>query len=91
MQSKQLIQACIYEHIPKPNEWKDERQIFFRAFWFFPQCIKAFRHCYLVFSIDGTFLLGKYRGTLLIAISCDVDNTLVLLAFALVEKQNKDI
>jgi hypothetical protein len=25
-----------YEYIPKPNEWKDEKQIFFRAFRFFP-------------------------------------------------------
>jgi hypothetical protein len=25
-----------YEYIPKPNEWKDGRQIFFCAFWFFP-------------------------------------------------------
>ena len=41
-------------------------------------------------SIDGTFLLGKYMGTLLVAISCDVDNTLVPLAFALVKRENKD-
>ena len=41
-------------------------------------------------SIDGTFLLGKYMGTLLVAISCDVDNALVPLAFALVERDNKD-
>ena len=42
------------------------------------------------FSIDGTFLLGKYMGTLLIAIGCDANNALVPLAFALVEKENKD-
>ena len=50
----------------------------------------AFRHCRPVFSIDGTFLLGKYQGTLLIAISIDANNKLVPLAFALVEKENKD-
>ena len=79
-----------YEYIPKPNEWKDGRQIFFRAFWCFPQCVEAFRHCRPVLSIDGTFLLGKYMGTLLVAISCDADNALVPLAFALVERENKD-
>ena len=42
------------------------------------------------FSIDGTFLLGKYMDTLLIAIGCDSNNALVPLAFALVEKENKD-
>ena len=36
------------------------------------------------------FLNGKYQGTLLIAISCDVNNKLVPLAFALVEKENND-
>jgi transposase-like protein len=43
-----------------------------------------------VLSIDGTFLLGKYKGTLLVAISCDADNALVVLAFALVERENRD-
>ena len=79
-----------YEYIQKPNAQKDERQIFFRAFWCFPQCVEAFRHCHPVFSIDGTFLIGKYQGTLLIAISCDANNKLVFLAFALVEKENND-
>jgi hypothetical protein len=58
-----------YEYIPRPDAWKDVRQIFFRAFWCFPQCVETFRHCRPVFSIDGIFLIGKYRGTLLIAIS----------------------
>jgi hypothetical protein len=79
-----------YEYIPKPNAWIDGRQIFFRAFWCFPQCVDAFRHCRPVFSIDDTFLLGKYQGTLLIAISVDANNKLVPLAFTLVEKENKD-
>ena len=52
--------------------------------------MEAFRHCRPVFSIDGTFLLGKYMGTLLIVIACDANNTLVPLAFALVERENKD-
>jgi hypothetical protein len=70
-----------YEYIPKPNAWIDGRQIFFHAFWCFPQCVDAFRHCRPVFSIDGTFLLGKYQGTLLIAISVDANNKLVPLAY----------
>jgi hypothetical protein len=79
-----------YEYIPKPNEWRNDKEIFFRAFWCFSQCIEAFRHCRPVLSIDGTFLLGKYKGTLLVAISCDADNALVPLAFALVERENID-
>ena len=79
-----------YEYIPKPNAWKDGRHIFFHAFWCFPQCVEAFRHYRPVFSIDGMFLIGKYQGTLLIAISYDANNKLVSLAFALVEKENND-
>ena len=36
------------------------------------------------------FLISKYQGTLLIAISYDANNKLVPLAFALVEKENND-
>ena len=50
-----------------------------------------FLACILVLSIDGTFLLGKYMGTLLVAIACDADNVLVPLAFVLFERENKDI
>jgi hypothetical protein len=69
MQSKQKNLGMHYEYIPKPNEWRNDREIFFRAFWCFSQCVEAFRHCRPVLSIDGTFLLGKYKGTLLVAIS----------------------
>jgi transposase-like protein len=79
-----------YEYIPKPNTLINGRQIFFHAFWCFPQCVDSFRHRRPVISIDGTFILGKYQGTLLIAISVDANNKLAPLAFALVEKENKD-
>ena len=35
-------------------------------------------------------MLGKYIGTLLVAISCDADNAFVPLASALVEREKKD-
>ena len=35
-------------------------------------------------------MIGKYQGTLLIAIPYDANNKLVSLAFALVEKENSD-
>ena len=44
----------------------------------------------IIRTIDGMFLISKYQGTLLIAISCDANNKLVPLAFALVEKENND-
>lgn len=41
-----------------------------------------------MFSIDGTFLTGKYEGTLLIAIGI-AHNHLLPMAFALVKKENR--
>jgi hypothetical protein len=43
-----------------------------------------------VLSIDGTFLMGKYEGTMLIGIDIDADCQLVPLAFAIVEKENSN-
>jgi hypothetical protein len=50
--------------------------------------MEAFKHCCDVLSIDGIFLMGKYEGTMLIAIGIDADHQLVPLAFAIVEKEN---
>jgi hypothetical protein len=45
------------------------RQYFLRAFWRFGQCMEAFKHCCDVLSIDGTFLTGKYEGTILLQLA----------------------
>lgn len=64
--------------------------VFGRAFWSFGPSIQAFKHCRPVMAVDGTFLTGKYRGTLLVAIASDANDHLVPLAFALVERENND-
>ena len=58
------------------------------CFLVLPSVCQGLWHCRPILSIDGTFLIGKYQGTLLITISCDANNKLVPLAFALVEKEN---
>jgi hypothetical protein len=52
--------------------------------------VKAFEHCRPVISVDGTFLTGQYRGTLLVAIANDANKRLVPLAFAFVEAENNN-
>jgi hypothetical protein len=52
--------------------------------------VKAFKHCCDVWSIDDTFLTGKYEGIMTIAIGIDADHQLVLIAFAIVEEENND-
>ena len=52
--------------------------------------MRAFEHCRPVISIDGTFLIGQYKGTLLVAIASDANNRVLPLTFALVEVENND-
>ena len=48
--------------------------IFNSAFWAFGSCIRGFRHCRPVISIDATHLYGRYKGKLLIAMATDGNN-----------------
>ncbi|XP_015936326.1 uncharacterized protein LOC107462258 [Arachis duranensis] len=63
---------------------------FHQLFWTFPPCIKAFRHCKPLVSIDGTNLYGKYGRTLLVAIAQDGNSNILPVAFALVEGENAE-
>ena len=76
------------KHRAHPNNQYE--RILDRIFWAFPQTIQAFHHCRPVLSIDGTFLTGKYKGTLLVAIAADANNQLLPIAYALVESENKN-
>ena len=43
-----------------------------------------------VILVDGTFLTGKHRGTLMMAIAVDPEGQLVPVAFALAESETND-
>ena len=61
-----------------------------RVFWAFPQASTGFKYCRPVLSMDGTFLTGKYKGTILTAVAADANNQLLPVAFAIVESENTD-
>ena len=44
-------------------------------------------HCRPVITVDGTFLYGKYKHKLLIAVATDGANHIVPLAYALVDEE----
>jgi hypothetical protein len=52
--------------------------------------VASFVHCRPIISVDVTFLIGKYKGTLMVAIGMTVENQLLPLAFALVEGENNE-
>ena len=70
---------------PIPN-----KVIFHRLFWLFKACIDAFAFCKPIVQIDGTWLYGQYKGTLLIAVAQDGANNIFPLAFAIVEGETAD-
>ncbi|CAL0314733.1 unnamed protein product [Lupinus luteus] len=61
-----------------------------RVFWSFKSCIDDFGFCKPILQVDGTFLTGKYNGTLLIASSQDGNRRIFPIAFAIVEGETKE-
>ncbi|WVZ98697.1 hypothetical protein U9M48_044097 [Paspalum notatum var. saurae] len=55
--------------IPNPT-----KRVLQRAFFILGTCINAFQYCRPVICIDGTFLTGRYKGTMLTAIAADGNN-----------------
>jgi hypothetical protein len=64
--------------------------IFHRLFWSFEPLVKGFRFCKPLVQVDGTWLYGKYRGTLLIAVAQDGNHHIFPVAFAIVEGETKE-
>ncbi|XP_028548500.1 uncharacterized protein LOC114579017, partial [Dendrobium catenatum] len=52
--------------------------------------ISGWQHYRPVLSLDGTFLLGKYCDTLLVAVGIDANGGLFSLAFAVVESESNE-
>ncbi|KAL0922969.1 hypothetical protein M5K25_007004 [Dendrobium thyrsiflorum] len=59
-------------------------------FWAFGPSNNGWQQCRPVLSLDGTFLLGKFRGTLLAAVGIDGNGGLYPLAFAVVESESNE-
>ncbi|KAK9998157.1 hypothetical protein SO802_017760 [Lithocarpus litseifolius] len=64
--------------------------IFNSVFWAFDPCIKGFKHCKPVISIDAIHLYGKYKGNLLIAMATDGNNEVYPLTFVIVESESME-
>nr|XP_004491056.1 uncharacterized protein LOC101498811 [Cicer arietinum] len=60
-------------------------KLFKRLFWAFPPSISGFKFCKSFVSVDGTWLYGKYKGTILLAVAQDGNKNTIPIAFALVE------
>ena len=63
-------------------------EVFEHVFWAFHPSIEGLNHFRPILSIDGTHLYRKYKDTLMIAMSCDGNNKLFPLTFAIAEGEN---
>jgi hypothetical protein len=66
------------------------KQVLQWAFLALGPTIAAFKQCRPVICIDGTFLIGKYKGTILTVVVVDGNNQLLPLAIAFAEGENGD-
>ena len=79
-------------HVHGKHDAPSQRSVqacFTKAVLVFSQCDEAFQHCRPVFLVDATFLTGKYKGVLMMAVAVDPDRQLVPLAFALTDRRRK--
>ena len=66
------------------------RHVLYHVFRSFTQTEHAFQFCWPVVLVDGTFLTGKYRGTLMMVAAVDPEDQIVHMAFALAEGENNE-
>ncbi|KAF1870852.1 hypothetical protein Lal_00030162 [Lupinus albus] len=69
---------------------RDSTQSYLTGILGFQAMHEGFEFCKHVFQVDGTFVTGKYIGTLLIASSQDRNRRIFLVVFAIVERETKE-
>ncbi|XP_028076038.1 uncharacterized protein LOC114278223 [Camellia sinensis] len=87
--SSNLVASLIVNEV-RGNPQTRPIDVFKRFFVAFNASIQGFRHCRPLLFIDGTFLNGKYKGTLLIATTKDGDQGFFPLAMAIVDTETTD-
>ncbi|XP_058746435.1 uncharacterized protein LOC131619344 [Vicia villosa] len=64
--------------------------IFHRLFWAFHPCVQGFAYCKPILQRDGTWLYGKYKGTLLMVVAQDGNSNIFPVALTLVEGETAE-
>ncbi|XP_016558442.2 uncharacterized protein LOC107858276 [Capsicum annuum] len=72
------------------DESTSEVNVFKYVFWAFKPCIKGFKRCRPIISIDGTHIYGKYDLKMLIAVTADTNGQIFPLTFAIVDEETKE-
>jgi hypothetical protein len=86
----QMNPSSYYDIKDYPCVEKPGKRVLQRSFLALGVCIQAFKFCRPAICTDGTFLTGKYKGTILTAVVADSNNQLLPLVIAFVEGENGD-
>ncbi|WVZ16389.1 hypothetical protein V8G54_009371 [Vigna mungo] len=84
--AKAIVIKQIEVHV-EPNE---DTRIFKRLYVCLKACKDNFVSCRPIIGLDGCFLKGKFGGELLTAVARDGNDQMCLLAYVVVEVENKD-
>ena len=72
---------------PKGGQLVGDFIMFHLLFWSFRLCIDEFHYCKPIVQINGTWLYCKYKGTLLVAVTLDDNNKILLIAFSVIKSE----
>ncbi|XP_074337648.1 uncharacterized protein LOC141674844 [Apium graveolens] len=70
-----------------PHAEERGTSVYKRIFWCLKAMMDGWQHAHPVISIEGTFLKGRYRGKLLIAMGVDSNNHHFFLCYGLVDEE----
>ncbi|KAF7825280.1 protein FAR1-related sequence 8-like [Senna tora] len=79
--------VVLFQTVDMPGD--DSVVQFKRLFWAFKPCINAWWQLKPMLQVDGTFLYGKYKHSLLIAMGQDKNRNIVPVAFAPMEVETE--
>ncbi|XP_016706996.1 uncharacterized protein [Gossypium hirsutum] len=90
---REYVPGTVIELQTRPYYGPDDqlqptKRIFHRMFWTFDLCVRAFPHYKPFVQVDGTWLYEKYTQILLLAVAQDGNRNMLLIAFAIVDKEN---
>lgn len=71
-------------------EYCNETNRFIRFFMAFDACIRGFNYCRPILTLYGTFLKGRYKGTLLGAVGKDANQGLFPVAIGVVDSETDE-
>jgi hypothetical protein len=82
--------AILEEHDVYVDLQRDAHKRFERFFVCPSASSSNYKHYRRLIAVDGTFLKGRFILILLFAVTIDANNEILILAWAVVESENKD-